>query len=74
MENRIRACRVVLTSGDVVMDYLDGFCMRGIAFAGRRNHNCASLFNCTQDDFEKDIQYWAINNKDNEDVEYIEFI
>ena len=56
------------------MDYLDGFCMRGIAFAGRRNHNCASLFNCTQEDFENDIQYWAINNKDNDDVEYIEFI
>ena len=74
MKQRIRACRVVLTSGYVVMDYLDNHCMRGIAFAGGINHNYTNLWNCTQEKFEKDIQEWAIKNKDNDDVEYIEFI
>ena len=74
MEKRIRACRVVLTSGDVIMDYLDNHCMRGLVLAGSINHNYPDLWNCTREEFEKGIQDWYIKNKDNEDVEYIEFI
>lgn len=74
MKQRIRACRVVLTDGDVVMDYLDNHCIRGIICAGNINRNYYNLWNCTQEEFEKYIQDWAIKNKDNEDVEYIEFI
>ena len=74
MKQRIRACRVVLTSGDVVMDYLDGFGMRGFAFAGSINQNYTNLWKGNQEEFEQRIQDFANHNKDNEDVEYIEFI
>ena len=74
MKQRIRACRVVLRSGYAIMDYIDKSGSRGIAFAGGVNHNYANLWNCTQEEFEKGIQDWAIKNKDNDDVEYVEFI
>ena len=74
MKRNIRACRIVLANGYVVMDYIDNNCMRGIAFAGIKSHDYKNLLNCTQDEFEKSIKDWANKNKDNENVEYIEFI
>ena len=74
MKRNIRACRIVLTNGNVIMDYIDNCGMRGIAVAGTYNLNCQSICNCTQEEFVESIKGWMYKNIDNEDVEYIEVI
>lgn len=71
MKQRIRACRIVLSNGCVVLDYFhDG--TRGMAFAGLINKNYDNLWNGYRDDFEESCNDWIAKNIDNEDVESIE--
>lgn len=67
----IRACRIVLSNGNVVLDYFHNE-MRGMAFAGKVNNNYGSLFEISHDEFLKACKEWIENNIDNEDVEYID--
>ena len=74
MKQRIRACRVVLTSGDVIMDYIDIFGNNGLAFAGRYNNVYDKITTYSASRFEEHVRAWEDKLKDCEDVEYIEFI
>lgn len=67
----IRACRIVLSNGNVVLDYFHNE-NRGMAFAGIDNNNYDNLFYVSHDEFLSACRAWIEQNIDNEDVESIE--
>lgn len=71
MKQRIRACRIVLSNGCVIMDYFHNG-TRGMAFAGLINENYDNLWNGSRSEFKKSCKDWITQNKDNEEVESIE--
>lgn len=74
-KKNFNACRVVLTSGTVLMYYFDGAQALGFASAGTvANGNCTVPYTDGREKFQEEAKGWADRLADCEDVECIEFV
>lgn len=76
MENKnFNACRIVLTSGNIIIHYITGASSLGLACAGTlANGNCTVPYADGKEKFQETAKEWARRFADCDGVEYIEYI